>query len=115
MTFIAHCVTRALLHTQGYKCRNAYIATQAPLQTTVNDFWRMVWEFKSKTIVMICNMMEEGQNTCYPYWPTMEGETQKYGKILVSLQSKAAYGDFSIRKFNLQEEKVGGDLSYLHS
>ena len=46
---------------QGYRLRNAYIAAQAPLQETVSDFWRMIWEFKSKAIVMLCNFEESGQ------------------------------------------------------
>ena len=46
---------------KGYKKRNAYIATQAPLENTQNDFWRMIWEFKSKCIVMLCNLLEHGQ------------------------------------------------------
>ena len=40
---------------QGYKERNAFIATQCPLENTVNDFWRMIWEFKSSAIVMLCD------------------------------------------------------------
>ena len=43
---------------QGYKLRNAYIAAQAPLVNTMNDFWRMVWEFKSMTIVVLCRLDE---------------------------------------------------------
>ena len=49
------------LFLQGYKLRNAYIAAQTPLKTTVSDFWRMIWEFKSKAIVMLCNFEESGQ------------------------------------------------------
>lgn len=25
---------------------------------TVHDFWRMIWEFKSKTIVQLCDLEE---------------------------------------------------------
>ena len=50
---------------QGYKQRNAYLATQAPLANTVNDFWRMVWEFKSRAIVMLCQLSEDGQVTTH--------------------------------------------------
>ena len=68
----------------------------------------MIWEFKSKSIVMLCNIVEDDQETSYPYWPTKEDETEKYGNILVTLQSEAAYGDYSVRTFNLQEDEVCG-------
>ena len=58
--------------------------------------------------MMLCNMMEDNQETSYPYWPTKEEETEKYGNILVTMQSKRAYGDYSVRKFNLQNNKVCG-------
>ena len=48
-----------MLHLQGYRQNNAYITTQGPLENTVNDFWKMIWEMKSKTIVMLCELIEE--------------------------------------------------------
>lgn len=38
-----------------------FIATQGPLPHTVSDFWRMVWEQQSHTLVMLANCMESGQ------------------------------------------------------
>ena len=35
-----------------------YIATQFPLENTMDDFWRMVWEKKSNCIVMLANLEE---------------------------------------------------------
>ena len=48
------------LFQQGYKLKNAYIATQGPMSNTVHDFWRMIWEFKSKAIVQLCQLEENG-------------------------------------------------------
>ena len=31
------------------------------MKETVSDFWRMVWEFKSKAVLMLCNTEENGQ------------------------------------------------------
>ena len=37
----------------GYSDSKEYIATQGPLPETVFDFWRMIWETESSTIVMV--------------------------------------------------------------
>ena len=46
---------------QGYKLKNAFIATQGPVPDSVPDFWRMVWEQNSATIVMVTNLEERGR------------------------------------------------------
>lgn len=43
---------------QGYRQRFAYIATQGPLEDTVDDFWRMLMEQNSNIIVMLTQLHE---------------------------------------------------------
>ncbi|CAF1384709.1 unnamed protein product [Adineta ricciae] len=43
----------------GYKCANKFIATQGPKPDTCEDFWRMMWELKLKSIVMLTNTTED--------------------------------------------------------
>ena len=31
------------------------------MEETVSDFWRMVWEYQSKCIVMLCKLEENGE------------------------------------------------------
>lgn len=95
---------------QGYKQRNAYIATQGPLPNTENDLWRMLWEFKSKTLVTLCCTTEEGQEVCHPFWPSKENDPVGYGQISVTLQSTTNYEQFEVRKFLLQDSKVRRSL-----
>ena len=53
-----HCATS---HVQGYRQNNAFMTTQGPLENTVEDLWRMVWEMNSHTIVMLCGLREDNQ------------------------------------------------------
>ncbi|XP_065904304.1 receptor-type tyrosine-protein phosphatase delta-like isoform X2 [Dysidea avara] len=81
----------------GYKKRNAYIATQCPLVGTVDTFWRMVWEYNSAVIVTLCSVEQDKQDFLQ-YWPT--GETD-YGKIKVKLTSEANPNGYFSRKFTI--------------
>ena len=45
----------------GYRYRNAYIATQGPLNETVEDFLRMLWEHNSTIVVMLTKLREMGR------------------------------------------------------
>ncbi|VDK20967.1 unnamed protein product [Taenia asiatica] len=54
----------------GYNRKRAYIATQGPLPNTVCDFWRMVWEQRSSTIVAMTRLEERERIKCEQYWPT---------------------------------------------
>ena len=41
--------------------QKAYVATQGPLPDTAAEFWRMIWELKSATIVMLVKEKEQGR------------------------------------------------------
>ncbi len=46
---------------QGYRQKDSYMACQGPLQHTIEDFWRMIWEWRSCSIVMLTELEERGQ------------------------------------------------------
>ncbi|KAK6737135.1 hypothetical protein RB195_019682 [Necator americanus] len=46
-----------------------FICTQGPKENTVEDFWRMIWQEKCKSIIMLCNITEHGEKKCEQYWP----------------------------------------------
>ncbi|VDM50468.1 unnamed protein product, partial [Toxocara canis] len=48
---------------------NKFICTQGPLHTTRDDFWRMVYQERAETILMLCRPAEEGKPKCAVYWP----------------------------------------------
>ncbi|ROT62176.1 putative receptor-type tyrosine-protein phosphatase V-like [Penaeus vannamei] len=41
--------------------RPGFVATQGPTEDTLDDFWRLVWEQKVYTIVMLTSLMEKGK------------------------------------------------------
>ncbi|VUZ40982.1 unnamed protein product [Hymenolepis diminuta] len=45
-----------------------FIATQAPLESTTFDFLTMVYEQRSKLIIMLCRLKEDGKQKCHEYW-----------------------------------------------
>lgn len=56
------------MHVQGYRGHaKQYIATQGPLESTVEDFWRMIVDNNASIIVMATNFQERGivSKLCY--------------------------------------------------
>ena len=41
---------------QGYRHTNAYIVTQWPLKSTINDIWRLVYDYNIPTMVLLNDM-----------------------------------------------------------
>ncbi|CAD5222747.1 unnamed protein product [Bursaphelenchus okinawaensis] len=61
-----------------------YICTQAPLDKTIEEFWKMIMETKSVAIVMLCNIMEQGKKKCAQYWPDADGASSTHGDFTVT-------------------------------
>ena len=111
---------------QGYRQRNAFMITQGPMEDTVGDFWRMVWELKSAAIVMLTQLEEDGevrvwllplpppspppphhththsQEMSRKYWSDTVGEAAVFGLFHVELTSEVRdLGDYCTRKLKL--------------
>ncbi|KAM6938873.1 protein tyrosine phosphatase receptor type Fa [Lycodopsis pacificus] len=83
----------------GYRKQNAYIATQGPLPETLSDFWRMVWEQRTCTIIMMTRLEEKSRVKCDQYWPSRGTET--YGMIQVTMLDTVELATYSVRTFAL--------------
>ena len=61
------------------KSDQLFIATQGPLPSTVENFWRMVDQEGSTLIVMLTHTKEGNRIKCHTYWPSeiQENESQK--------------------------------------
>ncbi|XP_033737521.1 receptor-type tyrosine-protein phosphatase S-like isoform X12 [Pecten maximus] len=83
----------------GYRKQNAYIATQGPLPETFGDFWRMMWEQRSATIVMMTKLEERSRIKCDQYWPHRGAE--HYGLMHVLLVDVTELSTYTIRTFHI--------------
>ncbi|CAH1154808.1 unnamed protein product [Phaedon cochleariae] len=83
-------------NTRGY-----YIATQAPMEDTVDDFWRMIWEQQSKVILMITLLFENGVEKSVDYLPPSE-----------VLDCHRLFGDFQVtlKRRDVKEKYVISSL-----
>ncbi|XP_060618337.1 receptor-type tyrosine-protein phosphatase delta isoform X40 [Anolis sagrei] len=83
----------------GYRKQNAYIATQGSLPETFGDFWRMMWEQRGATVVMMTKLEERSRVKCDQYWPSRGTET--YGLIQVTLLDTVELATYCVRTFAL--------------
>ncbi|XP_073736878.1 receptor-type tyrosine-protein phosphatase delta isoform X16 [Callorhinus ursinus] len=83
----------------GYRKQNAYIATQGSLPETFGDFWRMIWEQRSATVVMMTKLEERSRVKCDQYWPSRGTET--HGLVQVTLLDTVELATYCVRTFAL--------------
>ncbi|CAF4575532.1 unnamed protein product, partial [Rotaria sp. Silwood2] len=96
----------------GYKCPNKFIATQGPKSDTCEDLWRMIWELKIKSVVMLTNVIEGASRMtkCHQYWPELD-QTITYGSYRVTCVDVISIGDYDKRYFQLAKINTNGDIS----
>ncbi|XP_061775719.1 receptor-type tyrosine-protein phosphatase S-like isoform X10 [Nerophis ophidion] len=88
-------------YVDGYRKQNAYIATQGPLAETFGDFWRMVWEQRAASVVMMTRLEEKSRVKCDQYWPSRGTDT--YGTIQLTLLDTMELATFCVRTFSLHK------------
>ncbi|KYO34553.1 receptor-type tyrosine-protein phosphatase C isoform C [Alligator mississippiensis] len=86
----------------GYWGPRAMIATQAPMQETINDFWQMVFQRKVKVIVMLTELKEGDQELCARYWGEQK---QTYDGIDVEMKDISQSSSYTIRVFDVTQVK----------
>ncbi|XP_069856698.1 receptor-type tyrosine-protein phosphatase H isoform X2 [Dipodomys merriami] len=85
-----------------------FIAAQGPLPHTVGDFWRLVWEQQSHTLVMLTNCVESSRVKCEHYWP-LDSQPCTHGLLRVTLLSEEVTESWTVRELQLlhvEEQKT---------
>nr|XP_024658920.1 titin isoform X17 [Maylandia zebra] len=95
----------------GYNSRKEFIAAQGPLPTTVNDFWRMIWEKNVQTLVMLTRCNEQGRVKCEQYWSS---GTKRCDNIIVKATSEITLEDWTLRDFDIKNVKTAETRAVRH-
>jgi cadherin 5 type 2 (VE-cadherin) len=97
----------------GFNSKREFIATQGPLPSTTDDFWRMVWEYNCRAIVMLTKCIENGRNKCDHYWPT-DAESVFYGDLQVTLLQEQTFDSWDIRELQITMGQQVRRLKHFH-
>jgi len=89
-----------------------YICTQGPLQNTIDDFWRMVWEQDCNVVVMLTKEVENLKIKCARYWP--DKGFRVCGNFRISLLSEESTPELIIRTFSLEDVQSGVGRTVVH-
>lgn len=81
-----------------------YIATQAPLENTMADFWRMIWEQNSRVIIMATDLIENGIDRCAEYLPpsVVLDNHMTFGNLQVTLKSREVKDKYAVSSLHLK-------------
>ncbi|XP_071091883.1 tyrosine-protein phosphatase non-receptor type 1-like [Haliotis cracherodii] len=105
---------------QVTEARRKYILTQGPLDHTTPQFWQMIWEQKTKAVVMLNRIIEKGTLKCHQYWPL--GSHLGYEDemvfdevdLKVTLNGEQEGAHFTVRSFYLEDMQSGERREVLH-
>ncbi|XP_046974011.1 uncharacterized protein LOC124540458 isoform X1 [Vanessa cardui] len=92
--------------------RRRYIATQGPTPATLDAFWRMIWQHRVHTLVMITNLVERGRRKCDMYWPAGgRGSSAEFGGIHVTLLYEDVRAAYTVRHLRVRSAVQSGSES----
>ncbi|CAD5210597.1 unnamed protein product [Bursaphelenchus xylophilus] len=84
-----------------------FIAAQSPVESTINDFWRMVFQENCSTVLLTGTPKE---NDSPDFWPQKAGEHCNYKDIFVNNRRVDSYADFSVYKLELLPDACSNSI-----
>ncbi|XP_022351257.1 tyrosine-protein phosphatase non-receptor type 2 isoform X3 [Enhydra lutris kenyoni] len=97
------------------EAQRSYILTQGPLPNTGCHFWLMVWQQKTKAVVMLNRVVEKESVKCAQYWPTKDDREMLFKETgfsvkFLSEDVKSYYTVHLLQLENINMEK-GDDIN----
>ncbi|XP_062865385.1 tyrosine-protein phosphatase non-receptor type 2 isoform X2 [Trichomycterus rosablanca] len=101
---------------QNDEAQRSYILTQGPLRNTCGHFWLMIWEQKTKAVIMLNRVIEKDSEKCAQYWPTQEEGEMAFRdtRFVVRLLSQDVKSYYTTRVLELQNANTGEKREIYH-
>ncbi|XP_048795242.1 tyrosine-protein phosphatase non-receptor type 2 isoform X2 [Lagopus muta] len=100
------------------EAQRCYILTQGPLPNTCCHFWLMVWQQKTKAVVMLNRIVEKDSVKCAQYWPTRGEEFMMFSEtgFRVRLVSEEVKSYYTVHLLQLENINSGESrmISHFH-
>uniref|UniRef100_A0A8W8NCG0 protein-tyrosine-phosphatase n=1 Tax=Magallana gigas TaxID=29159 RepID=A0A8W8NCG0_MAGGI len=95
--------------------KKKYIAAQGPKDSTIADFWRMVWQENARIIVCLTNISEAKTKKCAKYWPDLNDKHME-GDISVRCHKEQTYAENVVRHLRIKNisDKTERDAFMFH-
>ncbi|KAK1795145.1 hypothetical protein P4O66_010325 [Electrophorus voltai] len=96
--------------------QRSYILTQGPLRNTCGHFWLMIWEQRSKAVIMLNRVIEKESEKCAQYWPSKDEQQMNFSDtgFVVTLLSEDIKSYYTIRVLKLQYTKAEESRNIYH-
>lgn len=107
-------------HIKSSLSQRHYIASQAPVPATIEDFWRVVWEQGVQVIVMLTAEHDGGQRKSHPYWNGSYGSyvAAVHGMNEIPLDSSGHDNDAAakvlIRSITVSRSGLSREITQVH-
>ncbi|XP_064386119.1 sushi, von Willebrand factor type A, EGF and pentraxin domain-containing protein 1-like isoform X4 [Halichondria panicea] len=89
----------------GYKHQKAYIIAQNPLDSTVRNFWKVIYDRKCAAVVMLTPLSENGKEACSQYWPE-SGNVTSFGEFTIDNLGEETNTGFVMRQLSVLNKKT---------
>ncbi|XP_062057311.1 tyrosine-protein phosphatase non-receptor type 2 isoform X4 [Lepus europaeus] len=97
------------------EAQRSYVLTQGPLPNTCCHFWLMVWQQKTKAVVMLNRTVEKESVKCAQYWPTDDREMLfKETGFSVKLLSEDVKSYYTVHLLQLENINSGETRTISH-
>ena len=98
----------------GVYTNQNFITAQAPMQNTIEDFWRLVIENKIENIVMLTNIIEGNRKKCEMYFPLDTKHPETFGSFVIHLVKTEIFPGFITRVIKVEKEGRSAQVNHYH-